>query len=668
MTVHLSFSIGPVQGFVAQARRTRDLWAGSWLLSYLAECALVAAEDSQFECEVIIPHRAESDRPTESDRRKVTSKLTAVGGVPNRFEIQFSGDDAQDRAQRAGEASEEAFRVAWIKVATAVWETFIAPVVTHGGDTRAIWERQVDSFWELSWVVGEPDDKQTIGRLAAMRKNFRRVAVVDEGGTKCSLIATLQEISGYSGRGQWDSQKQFWNRLRDQKGVKGLNLAENERLCAIALIKRLFPLSQCIEQAIGNDISDDLRQASSWPSTAFVAVLPWLRDLKGDALKQAQEFAAAARQAGYEQTERVAAHDANLGWAAVDGPVWFRSTLQTALRGGDDSRELDQSRLPGLIQQQRDLHKAAHSQPVPYYALLLMDGDSMGELVGRLDSPQELSACLGRFAAEVHAVVAPTGGRTIYAGGDDVLALVPARNALPIAMQLCDRYRTAFEAPVNDGRLQQDEATISAAIVYAHWRYPLRQVLSTAHTLLDDVAKDRTGRDSVALGIVLGSGLNAVWSAPWRVVRGQAEGATELLSMLKQFGSDAQDDKAEFNASYLYLLRERFGRLLSESKDRPGEYAALLSEDDSLLLRDLAHAEYRRRMSKSRLKETPHSESEAIVERLMSLSRRWQRTKSGDGPGAVFNVEADPLTFGFDGWRVARFLKQVHDGEAQDHD
>ena len=33
---HLHFSLGPVQGFVVQARRTRDLWAGSFLLSRLA--------------------------------------------------------------------------------------------------------------------------------------------------------------------------------------------------------------------------------------------------------------------------------------------------------------------------------------------------------------------------------------------------------------------------------------------------------------------------------------------------------------------------------------------------------------------------------------------------------------------------------------------------------
>jgi len=32
-------SIGPVQDFIATARRSRDLWYGSWMLSELAKSA-----------------------------------------------------------------------------------------------------------------------------------------------------------------------------------------------------------------------------------------------------------------------------------------------------------------------------------------------------------------------------------------------------------------------------------------------------------------------------------------------------------------------------------------------------------------------------------------------------------------------------------------------------
>ena len=41
----LNFSIGPVQGFIARARKTRDFWAGSFLLSYLAGQAMAVREE-----------------------------------------------------------------------------------------------------------------------------------------------------------------------------------------------------------------------------------------------------------------------------------------------------------------------------------------------------------------------------------------------------------------------------------------------------------------------------------------------------------------------------------------------------------------------------------------------------------------------------------------------
>ena len=37
---YFHFSLGPVQAFVAQARRTRDYWAGSFLLSFLSSVAM----------------------------------------------------------------------------------------------------------------------------------------------------------------------------------------------------------------------------------------------------------------------------------------------------------------------------------------------------------------------------------------------------------------------------------------------------------------------------------------------------------------------------------------------------------------------------------------------------------------------------------------------------
>ena len=39
---YLHFTLGPVQSFVGQARRTRDYWAGSFILAYLTGHAMAA--------------------------------------------------------------------------------------------------------------------------------------------------------------------------------------------------------------------------------------------------------------------------------------------------------------------------------------------------------------------------------------------------------------------------------------------------------------------------------------------------------------------------------------------------------------------------------------------------------------------------------------------------
>ncbi|HQD19097.1 MAG TPA: type III-B CRISPR-associated protein Cas10/Cmr2, partial [Bacillota bacterium] len=43
MSAYIDYSIGPVQIFVAQSRRTRDLWGSSYLLSVLAGYAMLGA-------------------------------------------------------------------------------------------------------------------------------------------------------------------------------------------------------------------------------------------------------------------------------------------------------------------------------------------------------------------------------------------------------------------------------------------------------------------------------------------------------------------------------------------------------------------------------------------------------------------------------------------------
>lgn len=642
---HLSFSIGPVQAFVAQARRTRDLWCGSWLLSYLAESALVAIENEFINAKAIIPDRSDNCG-------QLTSVENATGGIPNRFEVTF---DSREEAVAAGNRAAKSFHTAWEKKIAEAVRTLMEPAFKHGNQSEDIWNRQVENFWEVSWIVAQPKtDQSTIGEFAAARKLFRNVKPSEEAGVKCSLMPQWQELSGYD---RSDEQKLFWRAVRKLEGIGGLDIGENERLSAIALIKRLFPKTD--QKVLGQSL-----QQKHWPSTAFFAATPWLKEIQreqnGSALEAARTYINAAKNAGVHLSEFEAAKDAGIAWAAVDGPAWSTAAIRNNEWGIADNHQKQ------LLQSLRELYELMNGKkPVPFYALLLMDGDSMGKLLGALGGdPSKLSRCLGTFTSAVDRLVASPefNGRTIYAGGDDVMAMLPAIHALPAAAKLEQNYQQAFAETLKE---KASAATISAAIVYAHWKQPLRQVLELAHHLLDDVAKKQTGRDSLAVGIMKGSGLNAQWSAPWEFVRKQ-----KLIdlndSIIHQFTKDEKtklpsgESFPSFNASFLYHLRNHYSRLVGHTLDQPGSFVrfdeSTNGQDDMFLA--LANAEYRRRLSRDQQTSKDVDTTWEQVVPLIELSRQAVRQ---DG-----ELKVDNNTFGFDGWRIARFLKQVHDGEVQD--
>ena len=78
-------------------------------------------------------------------------------------------------------------------------------VANGGNDTRAIWDRQVGNFWEVSWVIarspvaGDPDP-------LSLRKNWRTTSATVEPGDHCTMMGSWQELSGHI-RSQTQSSK-----------------------------------------------------------------------------------------------------------------------------------------------------------------------------------------------------------------------------------------------------------------------------------------------------------------------------------------------------------------------------------------------------------------------------------------------------------------------------
>lgn len=635
MKVVLHFSLGPVQGFVAQARKTRDFWAGSFLLSYLTGCAMLKMLEAGGK--IILPYVADevnriadpllaAIQKSRGGERVVDGPFVAT--LPNRFQARIpAGFDPALCVQ--------AVERAWQTIAGTVWERYVAPVAAQGWGTREIWERQVKNFWEISWVIGED------GALLDRRKNWRTDVPPVEPGDKCTLMGNLQELSGFIRAREPKKQDAFWAALREK--VSGHELNEKERLSAIALIKRLFPLMA--EQAIGWRLPECQR----YSSTPYLAAVPWLKKVIESRPEEARQYAAMAARlprAKYRENpdrfsglrEALEQYPQTREFASLDGNCFFAAALTNPLLWRDETKKED---VTGnlrceLTKKLKDLVKDLGGPASPFYALLLMDGDRMGALLQKYDC-NKVSQAVGTFSGRVSDIVNRYDGVTVYAGGDDVLALLPLDEALEAAADLHRAYSKSFADTFADAEVPEGQATISGAIVYAHYNTPLTAVIKEARHLLDEVAKDKTGRDSLAVTVWKSAGRVVNWSAPWQVI---IDGESTVINQLANTFSAADPKEREYNNTFFYNLRMRL-KLLA---DEEGNICSEWSNNDIV---DLMAAEYR----KNREREVDWPTARQRMERLLRICRRSWR----DEEGRIHEAEG-VLTL--DGALLVKFLAQ----------
>ena len=152
VTTRLDFSIGPVQGFVSQSRRTRDLWGSSYLLSRFCPPTPCAVPSRRATGSCSPDAGAASNRigSTEWVSGHREGDPPRTGSLPNHFTVEVEGDAAE-----AAHAGKRSLQAAWNRVCRAVWSRFVEPACSHGSGTEDIWTRQIESFWEVMWTASK---------------------------------------------------------------------------------------------------------------------------------------------------------------------------------------------------------------------------------------------------------------------------------------------------------------------------------------------------------------------------------------------------------------------------------------------------------------------------------------------------------------------------------
>ncbi|GBC81416.1 hypothetical protein HRbin10_00528 [bacterium HR10] len=310
----LLFALGPVQSFIATARKTQDLWAGSYLLSFLSWQAMKVVAESWGPDAIIFPDLCGQpfadlwlieekglrfiERPTE--------EMLSSPTLPNRFLAILPADEAADLAQQVDRSVREAFKTICFTVKRRVErEVGITPDDTW----ETIWRRQVENFLETYWAIlpwggdytqflaafktwcqpQEPWEFAAIveqyektgytpnigtcySKLYALterglgsRKATRDFAQQVEPHFKCTMFAELEPVH-LAEQTDFGKLREFWSK---RMLARLPMLRSGERLSAIALAKRLAAAYYFKAPKAGGGLEWNIE--TSFPSTSTVA-------------------------------------------------------------------------------------------------------------------------------------------------------------------------------------------------------------------------------------------------------------------------------------------------------------------------------------------------------------------------------------------------------------
>lgn len=474
MTYLISIAIGPVQEFIATARRSRDLWFGSWLLSELSKAAAIAVGRQN----LIFPAVSADDDLEPNSEFNVVNKLLA----------QIETDDPIQFAKQIEDAAKDRLRT----IRKQAWERLNGNKYLEKDNA----ELQVDDLIEFFWAAVPYDPansgnykaaRDRVEALLAARKTTRNFSAANWGKAgvpKSSLDGLRESVI------REDAYKQSEEILRRDFGVR-----PGERLCGVGLLKRL------------GKRYDDV----SFFSTPHVAALPLLERLKTDAQREAvQKYLGQLWQLGLDEKKDLnevplpPSKSAHPVYGRRDGHLLFEERLRDYLPAKEKPNEKKQAEAA-----LRELLKNAfdNQRPIPYYALLLADGDRMGAAIEKINDPvrhRELSQKLSEFAGSVRAIVenrpedAVPGhqGSLVYAGGDDVLAFVPLHRVLDCARKLSDEFKERLKDFTDAGQAP----TLSVGIAIAHHLDPLADTLELARAA-EKTAKGLPGKNALCLKV-----------------------------------------------------------------------------------------------------------------------------------------------------------------------
>lgn len=465
----LRVQLGPVQDFIAAARTSRDLWSGSYLLSWLMAKAVQAVQ-AQDGARVIFPCAEE----LKICRFCKTGEWEAGAHTPC-LSNKLIAYVPTGRAEETARAVKEAVHAAWRKIADDVWQ-MLPDAVQEDRERKRRYDIQVEQHLCVDYAHLPMDTpEEEMGRLAA------GVGCLAGDAEKIPLRKALDVFRQDKGKGyaaMYYLVDHLLNGVRKVRTFEAWNAGQGKDAGWYAgrdLAKDYLTGKE--EQVFR--LEQDARLCGDWPYLGFF------------------------------KSHR---HDV-LGAITLIKRLWYVNLMKE-----------HESELPELDAEYGPNDEELQKEDNHYYAVLAMDGDRIGAALTRepkfdVDEKfhRDFSSTLAAFAqGSAGNIVKAHHGYLVYAGGDDVLALLPLQQAIPCAKAVRDCFRDTMKKELN---LDMD---MSAGLAFAHSKAPLQDVVAAARGA-EGRAKGHLGRGAFSVRLMKRSGEIAEWGSKWE------NGAIELL-------------------------------------------------------------------------------------------------------------------------------------------
>ena len=549
------FTITPVQKFITTARKTEDLWLGSYILSHLNATAIqqIYAKEG---VSIIYPS-IENISPFEFWKREDIT----LPSFPNLF-LAMSEKLSIDELTQTMRYVEAAVQCEFEKMAKRAVETFVDTVDTGTwNNTYAdqLFKKQIKNFFELYWVVSGRCSEEykdwyarTGTRLASI-KNCRAFDQVGESGRKCSLCGDREIF--HNGKG---NPMEWWRRFARRRAKY---CRQDEALCTVCLTKRLAGAY------FGKKYTEI--QNLSFQSTSEVATTDFKLRVAADTkakgkYKQFVEKVNTLKDANGKQLEATVNPVRKLEEIQTIGNVDGDWLFEESFSEQNLERDLGISKKAQIEQKEiinqcdnlrRELiNDYIGADPSRYFAVIVLDGDEMGEIISRAEDWEahtDISRKLNTYTETVRKIVDECYlGKLIYAGGDDVLALANLSDLLEI---LC---RLRWDFPNLNGQKNQ-ASTASAGVCIAHCKVPLGDVLNRARAM-EREAKSVDGKNALGIALLKHSGNISQTVFKWKY---KVEDAKNIDMVKVSQNLVELIQTGEVSKKFIYTFRDVFTRL-----------------------------------------------------------------------------------------------------------